>query len=378
MATNHTTADDDTHWHPATIQRRLPRRNELTDEQQEALAVAVRNPDAGIGSITDEAGSQLRVLANVLWKLKVGGYDDAAVDHDPVLNDGSKQFLDRTLKQRASIHWNAKHPNGFDVMTYEQAGEHCAAELGVSMHWSTLYNQKKKWPALVDERRKWLGDDGIERLSEDDAPGESLGKGGEEPLRPKLKRAGITDLPPHNLDGLPTLSERRSEAARASNRKTDRTGENPDSAETGADEGSGGGSSTPEPGGKSAETTTAEPADTTERQVGNVSYKGPSSGLDLAGDHAPKLLVDRADSAADVDVAEELARIRAEDGDFGENAYEREVSIGDRDELEAEVRRLRMLVASQGQMLTALRDTLEGLSVSVELTAETPEGDDGE
>lgn len=388
MATKHTdTTDDETHWHPATIRRRLPNATELTDGQLRALVAAIRNPEAGLRTVAQSADVEHGTLTNVLWRYKVGGFD-AQGDHHPELNRGSSAFQDRTLKQRAAIHWHAKHPEGMDTLTYQQTAEHCKQETGVNIHWSSMHGAKKKYPELIQRRRRWVKnhtDDGVVRLTEADAPSKpARGRGSDEPIRVVLEEAGIDDLPDHNLDDLPTSREAQ-EAGREKGLKRaheiTRAGGSAETTSETSEAAAGESGAEPEreaDAGGGADADGGDGAEMTERAVGNAGYKGPSSGIDLTSGHAPSLLVERASDEMEDEVADELARIRDEEGDFGENAYERPVEIDDRDDLESELRRLRMIVASQGKMLKALRETLDNLSVTVEVGTDTPEAGDAE
>lgn len=336
-------------WKRAAIIRRIDGAEELDDSQQDAVAAAVRNPNAGSGMIADHLGVSESTVRNAVWKLKVGGYDADDADPIPELMVGTAKFKERTLKQRASIHFHAKHPKVFDDLTYEQAAERCAAETGVPLHWSTLRGVQNDFPGLIARRRERLDDDVVERFGESETH-----QGEMRPVRVMLDEAGITDLPAENLGGLKSIRQAHEEGWKQGVEKA----HNGESADTDTDAG--------DESGDSGEDSPDEPV---EQNAGNVRYQGPETGVDLTSGREVSYLVDRAaDDVGDDSVRDAIEAIQDENGVFGEHAYQRDIDIDGPEDLEQEVRHLRTIIATQGALIKSLKQALDSLTVDVSVS----------
>lgn len=343
------------------ILRRVPNSRELTDLQKDLLVTAIRNPNAAPTAISEHVDDgNLGSLNNVLTRFELGGFDETP-DHHPRLARGDPVFKDLTVKQRAVVDFHARHPNARDDVTLKEAARLIGEELDVTLSPNTVALYRSDYPDQIARRRKWydgIEPEAIERLGEQ---AEAPNPGQRVPVRQRLLDAGFEDLPDRNLDDLPTAEEveqRRHERISDTKRGRSRRSSAPDGD---ADAGIGGG-------------------DTVEHDVGGRRYRGPAEGVNLAGDSPGVSVFELASADAGDELSEGFREALDEAGPFGEDAYKRDVSIDDRDDLEAEIRQLRMVVSAQGSLLRTLKQTLESIDVSVAVSVtppDDPDTDDG-
>lgn len=367
---------DDPQWTQAAILRRLGVDGDMTDNQRAVLTKAIRNPDAPMGTIAAVADVTPTVLTNCLQRVRRGGYE-ADDDYNPRVDDdlGDDAYAERTLKQRAAIDWLARHPNARDVLTSEQASDASSDETGVPLHWATLNGAERKYGHLIQRRRELLPAGEIQPLSESDREDRRRDPNPDKSARPRLAEAGVEELPDQNLDGLPTADEVLEAGARRGREKMEELVENGErkppsahlpstdgesdaaQAESGAESDAGGGEGPQAP---------EEPR--TRTREGNRSYEGPETGLNLAGDAAPSVLVDRGGDDLSESTADALERLHDEVGQFGERAHEMEIELDGKDDLRHHLRVLHVLVSEQGKRLQAYEQVLDNLNINVEVT----------
>ena len=320
---------------------------DLTDKQAKVLRVALRNPYTGVSTAAKEADVSTQVLTNAFWALEYGDeLSGENFDHDPRLNKGPDWFTDKTLKQRASIDFLARHPDAYESHTWKEVAEKVLEETGVACHWVTIGSYADKFKHLIHKRREWYERRGKEHEIQPFDGDKS--KSDPRSLRQKLLDAGIPSdkLPSENLDGLPTSGEAKEEGRSKG--------------------GSQGGSQKPRPTEPSGEDDTGDDGDGEEVTVdrGNTSYKGPSTGLNLGSGRPSKLLVDRDGDGPDVTA--EIEALYDEYGPYGQGVMDRDLEIDSKEDLATEIKLLRMLVATQGKYIDQLRRALDNLHISVD------------
>lgn len=358
----------------------------LRDDQKEWLAAAVRNPYASESTVTDELDIGTTSLVNAILALSVGGYksSDEIHEYDSRLNRGPSWFTDLTLKQRACIDFAARHPGVFDAFTYNEILGLLIEETGVVTHVTYIRNYTTEHPDMVSKRRDWyerrdpdeivpgseMSGDAAGNISVDPDEIDGVDNDDVTPLMRQLAGAGVEHFPDTNLDEYPdhytTKYGSQSKVGQHDSSGSNGTNARSYTIETDAD------------GDTESDDSAAAGSDgeRVTRSAGNSSYQGPASGLDLTGGAAePSLLhvTEGSDSIGD-ELSEAYAAAREDEGTFGEDAFKRDLNIDDKEDLEIEIRRLRMLVSMQGSMLEALSDTLENLTVSVSFDA--PDADD--
>lgn len=390
------TQEDDPKWTRPAILRREGREYNLTETQRDALVACVRNPNAGMSRIADHAGIEAPSIDNLLKSMRRGIVGDThhEGDYDRRLNKGTGAFRDNTVKRRAAADFLARHPGIFDAdgWSYNRIADRIQDELGVSLHGTYAYNIKKNHGYLVHDRREWYErhDREDEIVDVDELDPSEDGDDEHMTVREKLEGAGITDLPDENIDGLPTVKEAK-ESGRRKGGAMSSAGGGSDTA-TGDAGAAGGGPGASATATGTASTQAASGADntgtvdasktasdsggeTTERETGNARYKGPATGLDLTSDRPSSVLVGPEDDDSP-DVTSELERIRAECGPYGEKAADRDLDIQHRDDLEHEIKVLRILVAQQGEYIDQLRRALDNMFVNVEAGFTLPTEED--
>lgn len=388
MATDTTPASDSGQpsFSTRSLEQTFP--DELRDDQKEWIATAVRNPYASVQTVTDELGIGATSLVNAILALSVGGYkpSDEIHEYDSRLDRGPSWFTDLTIKQRACVDFAARHPGAFDEFTYSELLGVVIEETGVVTHVTYIRNYTTEHPDMVARRREWYErtdpDEIVPGSEMSDSVGSGLSVDPDEidgvdpadvtPLMRQLAGAGVEHFPDSNLDGYPTHYATKY-GDRSNIGRHDSSGGS--SASTGGDTETADGDTVQASVGDTASAgDSAAAGDDDERvtrSAGNSSYQGPASGLDMTGGaREPSLLhVTEGSDAIGDELSEAFAEAREEEGTFGEDAFKRDLDINDKEDLEIEIRRLRMLVSMQGSMLEALSDTLENLTVSVSFDA---------
>jgi len=194
-------------YDPQNVRQKLP--NDLNDKQVRGVVCAVRNPDAAISRIADEAGVSDSTVSNALEGIALDllgrGNRNGEVFQ---VRDGERReaetYDELTPKQQAVIDHLARYPSfEWQLNSSRALRDRVYADPELDFDESIHYTYPKrvaaKYQDLVPERRAEIDTADGEFDESDEVPVRMTYS----TARELLEQAGLTDLPDENLDAVP-------------------------------------------------------------------------------------------------------------------------------------------------------------------------------